>query len=86
MLFAISSSGNSASIVNALLFGKDRGARRVAMVGFGGGEAARLADLVIHVPTAPGEYGLVEGVHSVIHHLLYESARRYGPPCQETIP
>ena len=76
VLFAISASGNSRNVVNALLYGRQRGARSVAMVGFDGGEAARLADHVILVPTAPGEYGLVEGVCGVVHHLLYEEARR----------
>lgn len=76
VLFAISASGNSPNVVNALLYGKAHGARTVGLLGFDGGEAARLADHVILVPTSKGEYGLVEGVHSVIHHLLYEAAKR----------
>lgn len=76
VLVAISSSGNSPNIVNALLFGKERGAVTVAIVGFDGGQAARLSDHVILVPTVPGAYGLVESLHSVVHHMLYECARR----------
>lgn len=76
VLFAISSSGNSPNVVNALLFGKQRGARSIALVGFDGGEAARLADQVILVPTPRGAYGLVESLHSVVHHLLCECARK----------
>lgn len=76
VLVAISSSGSSPNIVNALLFGKERGAVTVAIVGFDGGQAARLSDHVILVPTAPGAYGLVESLHSVVHHMLYECARR----------
>ncbi len=80
VLFAISSSGNSPNVLNALLYGRERGARSIALVGFDGGEAARLADHVILVPTPRGAYGLVEGVHSVVHHLLCEHARRLEEP------
>ena len=76
VLVAISSSGSSPNIVNALLFGKERGAVTVAIVGFDGGQAARLSDHVILVPTVPGAYGLVESLHGVVHHMLYECARR----------
>jgi D-sedoheptulose 7-phosphate isomerase len=76
VLVALSSSGNSPNVVNALLFGRERGATTVAIVGFDGGEAARISDHVILVPTEPGAYGLVESLHGVVHHMLYECARR----------
>ena len=72
--FGISSSGNSMNVLNALRFAKLKGATTIAMVGFDGGEAAKIADHVILVKSDKGKYGLVEGVHEVIHHLLYEHA------------
>ncbi|MBW0434123.1 SIS domain-containing protein [Leptospira yasudae] len=72
--FGISSSGNSQNVINALLFAKSKGCKTVAMVGFDGGEALKIADEVLFVPTQKGKYGVVEGVHEVIHHLLYEFA------------
>lgn len=75
IVFAISSSGNSPNVVNALLYAKDNKAKTVAMVGFDGGQSAKIADYTILVPTIKGEYGMVEGIHEVIHHLLYEAAR-----------
>ncbi|TGM94163.1 SIS domain-containing protein [Leptospira levettii] len=72
--FGISSSGNSPNVVNGLLFAKQKGCKTVAMVGFDGGEALKIADEVLFVKTEKGKYGLVEGVHEVIHHLLYEYA------------
>ena len=72
--FAISSSGNSPNVVNALKFARVQNAVTVALVGFDGGEAGRIADHCICVKTQPGRYGLVEGVHEVVHHLLYEYA------------
>lgn len=78
VVIAVSASGNSPNVVNALLFAKERGAKTVALVGFDGGAAARVADLAVTVPTEPGAYGLVEGVHGVVHHFLYECAKRLG--------
>ncbi|AXR61705.1 SIS domain-containing protein [Leptospira mayottensis] len=72
--FGISSSGNSSNVINALLFAKEKGAKTIAMVGFDGGQALKTADMVLFVPSAKGKYGIVEGVHEVIHHLLYEFA------------
>ena len=72
--FAISSSGNSENVVNALLFAKSREALTIAMTGFDGGRASTIADFVIHVPTEKGKYGIVESLHSAAHHYLYERA------------
>lgn len=74
--FGISSSGNSQNIINALLFAKEKGAETVAMIGFDGGECAKIAKYKIFVPTEKGKYGVVEGLHEVIHHYLYEFARK----------
>ena len=73
--FGISSSGNSPNVVNALKFAKSRGAVTIAMVGFDGGEAAKVADHTILVKSDKGEYGLVEATHEVVHHYLYEYAK-----------
>ncbi|WP_017850671.1 SIS domain-containing protein [Leptospira interrogans] len=72
--FGISSSGNSPNVINALLFAKEKGAKTIAMVGFDGGQALKIADMALFVPSEKGKYGIVEGVHEVIHHLLYEFA------------
>ncbi|KAA1288374.1 phosphoheptose isomerase [Leptospira interrogans serovar Geyaweera] len=72
--FGISSSGNSPNVINALLFAKEKGAKTIAMVGFDGGQALKIADMTLFVPSEKGKYGIVEGVHEVIHHLLYEFA------------
>jgi D-sedoheptulose 7-phosphate isomerase len=74
--FGISSSGNSPNVVNALLFAKEKKATTIAMVGFDGGKAAEIADHVILVKTDKGKYGIVEAVHEVIHHYIYELAKK----------
>jgi D-sedoheptulose 7-phosphate isomerase len=74
--FGISSSGNSPNVLNGLIFAKSKGAKTVAMVGFDGGKAAKIADHVILVKTAKGKYGVVEAVHEVVHHYIYEFAKK----------
>lgn len=72
IVFAISSSGNSRNVVNGLLFARSKKAFTIAMVGFDGGECAKIADNVILVETLNGKYGVVEAVHEVVHHYIYE--------------
>lgn len=45
----------------------------VGLLGFDGGESARLVDLGIVVPSA--NYGVVEDVHLIINHILVEYFR-----------
>jgi D-sedoheptulose 7-phosphate isomerase len=70
LVVAISVSGNSPNIVGAVEFAKDRGARTVGLTGFSGGRLAELADVNLHVPTEPGEYGPAEDVHMIFDHLV----------------
>lgn len=68
LLIVISASGNSPNIVAALEAAKDLGMRSVGLLGFDGGRARALCDRSIHVHSH--DYGIVEGVHSVLVHLL----------------
>ena len=74
VLMAISSSGRSANIVRALSWARDHGVRTIALTGFDGGEARRLADVSIHVDTA--NYGIIEDLHQVIMHALAQYIRQ----------
>ncbi len=76
ILFAISSSGNSPNIVNAALWVKENAGKVIGLTGFSGGKVKDIADVNVCVETEHGEYGHVEGIHEVIHHLLYEYARK----------
>lgn len=70
--FGISSSGNSQNVLNALLYANQKKAKTIALVGFDGGKAASIANKVILVKTELGNYGIVEAVHEIIHHYIYE--------------
>jgi len=70
VVVAISASGNSPNVVNALEWAKEHGATTVALTGFDGGKLRQIADIGVHVETAKGEYGPVEDVHMVLDHLV----------------
>lgn len=70
MLVAISSSGNSPNIIQAINYVKERGGVTVGVVGFDGGKAKSLCDHCIYVPADKGAYGPVEFLHLALVHLI----------------
>jgi D-sedoheptulose 7-phosphate isomerase len=77
VVIAISSSGNSPNIVAGLQAARASGAHTVALVGFDGGAAARIADVAVHI--AQHNYGLVEDTHMAIGHALTLALRKSPP-------
>lgn len=71
VLLAISASGNSPNILNAVSTAKAVGATVIGCSGFDGGELKKLADISFHVPTRRGAYGIVEDIHLVLNHILH---------------
>ncbi len=70
VVVAISASGNSPNVVEAVRYAREYGNAAIALTGFDGGRLRQLADLTIHVPTPAGEYGPVEDLHMIIDHLV----------------
>jgi D-sedoheptulose 7-phosphate isomerase len=70
VLVAISASGNSPNVVEAVNYANEQGGVTVALTGFDGGKLKTIAGLVVHVPTNQGEYGPTEDIHLVIDHLV----------------
>lgn len=70
LVVAISVSGNSVNVVRAVEYARECGTTVVGLTGFDGGRLAELAQIVVHAPTNPGEYGPAEDVHMVIDHLV----------------
>jgi phosphoheptose isomerase len=68
VLICISSSGNSANILAALRTARTIGLKTIALTGFGGGEAVRLADISLHI--AAHNYGVVEDCHQILMHNI----------------
>lgn len=71
VLVVVSSSGNSPNILTALERANDSGMVSIAFVGFDGGKAAQLADIVLHVNSF--NYGVVEDCHQVLMHSLSQA-------------
>lgn len=69
-LIAISSSGNSPNIIKAVELAQEYKIPVIGISGFDGGKLNQLADAKILVHSEKGAYELVEGVHSVILHLM----------------
>lgn len=74
VLIAVSSSGRSPNIVNALSWARDNGLRTIAVTGFEGGESRRIADVAIHVDCT--NYGVVEDLHQAVMHALAQYVRQ----------
>jgi phosphoheptose isomerase len=73
VVLAMSASGNSKNVVNGLLNASRLGATTVALTGFTGGEAAKIADISVHVPSS--NYGVVEDCHMMILHAISQRIR-----------
>jgi D-sedoheptulose 7-phosphate isomerase len=70
VLIAVSASGNSPNVLEAMRYSQRESAEVVALLGFDGGEAASLADNAIVVPSS--DYGIVEDLHLAINHMIVE--------------
>ncbi|MFZ6050962.1 SIS domain-containing protein [Halocola ammonii] len=72
LLIAISSSGNSANIINAVKQAKTSGAKTVTLSGFKPNNKLRtLGDVNIYTPAE--DYGMVECFHQTILHMILDA-------------
>jgi D-sedoheptulose 7-phosphate isomerase len=70
MVVAISASGNSVNVVEAIDYANAHGGVTVGLTGFDGGRLSEIAQIVVHAPTSKGEYGPAEDVHMILDHLV----------------
>ena len=76
LLIAVSSSGNSPNVLNAVSRAKELGVFVAGFSGFSGGKLAEIADASIYVEAH--NYGIVEDAHQAVMHIIaqYIAARR----------
>lgn len=74
VLIAVSSSGRSRNIVDALAWARDNGMRTIAITGFDGGAARATAEVAIHVDST--NYGIIEDLHQAVMHSLAQYIRQ----------
>ncbi|MBK6620946.1 MAG: D-sedoheptulose 7-phosphate isomerase [Saprospirales bacterium] len=70
LLFALSTSGNSANILNAAKSARDLGMVVIGLTGQGGGKLRELCHYCVEVPS--GDTPRIQEVHITIGHLLCE--------------
>jgi len=70
IVFAISTSGNSPNVLEALQEAKKRGARTIGLTGESGGKMASLCDVLLNVPST--ETPRIQESHVLIIHLICE--------------
>jgi len=83
VLIAISSSGSSPNIIAALKQARAMNVKTIAMTGFTGGDAARLADISLHVDAQ--NYGVVEDTHQSLMHILAQYMRHANLDAPENL-
>lgn len=69
IVFAISCSGNSRNVLNALQVGRSLGALTIGISGFGGGEMKSLCDICIVVPS--DNMQIIEDLHLSMAHSIF---------------
>jgi len=67
--FAISGSGNSKNILNALQLAREAGAATIGISGFQGGEMRSLCDICVVVPS--DDMQIIEDLHLAIAHSIF---------------
>lgn len=79
LVFAISGSGNSRNVIEAVEYAKSVGCKVIGFSGYDGGKLDKLADYRFHVPI--NDMQKVEDTHMIANHLIAQIlARRLGHP------
>jgi D-sedoheptulose 7-phosphate isomerase len=73
IVIAISASGNSANVVEAIKVASQLGALTIGLVGFDGGRLKGMVDIQVQVRSH--DYGVVEDCHLVLQHAITESVK-----------
>lgn len=68
VLMAISASGNSPNIIEAVSLAKANGLTVIGLAGFDGGKLASLADLEVTIPGTT--YEQIEDIHMILTHMM----------------
>jgi D-sedoheptulose 7-phosphate isomerase len=72
--FAISGSGNSQNVLNALELARESEATTIGLVGYSGGRMKELCDVCMIVPS--DNMQIIEDLHLCVAHALFSGVRR----------
>jgi D-sedoheptulose 7-phosphate isomerase len=65
---AISGSGNSKNVINAVAYAKENGCKVIGLSGYDGGKLAEMSDILLHVPA--NSMQITEDIHLLFDHLM----------------
>lgn len=68
IVMAISGSGNSKNMINAVEYAKEQGAKVIGLTGFDGGRLKELSDISLHAPV--NSMQITEDIHMIFDHLM----------------
>lgn len=68
IVMAISGSGNSQNVLNAVEYAKKQGNKIIGITGFQGGKLRNLSDISLHVPI--NSMQITEDIHMIFDHLM----------------
>lgn len=68
IVIAISGSGNSKNVLNAVEYAREQNCKVIGLTGFDGGELKKLSDISLHVPV--NSMQITEDLHMVLDHLM----------------
>jgi D-sedoheptulose 7-phosphate isomerase len=74
IVIAISTSGNSPNVLNAIELAKEMGAFTIGWTGYEGGKLAKLVDMSINVPNHCVEQ--IEDIHMIFEHMITVALRQ----------
>lgn len=74
VVMAISGSGNSPNVINAVEYAKEQGCRVIGLTGYDGGKLKKLSDIPLHVPVSSMQ--ITEDIHMVFDHLMMSVLRK----------
>jgi D-sedoheptulose 7-phosphate isomerase len=68
VVMAISGSGNSKNVINAVEYAKEQGNKIIGLTGFDGGKLKELSDISLHAPI--NSMQITEDIHMFYDHLM----------------
>ncbi len=68
IVIAISGSGNSRNVLNAVEYAREQDCKVIGLTGYGGGRLKELSDISLHVPV--NSMQITEDLHMVLDHLM----------------
>jgi D-sedoheptulose 7-phosphate isomerase len=68
IIMAISGSGNSPNVINAVTYAKEQGNKVIGITGYDGGKLRTICDISMHVPI--NSMQIAEDIHMIFDHLM----------------